>query len=219
MRWNDLGVAVSLYNEVGGTFPSEPLNPYEETYTETVANPTPESIVIFLNKWGKMRMYFDARLMKKAMEQAEESLVVLKTCFFDNSSLEDIHNSITLAFDSIQKGTHSPVATSKTLHILRPNLFVPWDNAIRTAYGCGDNSDPHKAETWGDTYFIFLNRVQKAFQGAIMSYTEERQLQDISTATAELRKKLYAEGKKPFAKIIDEYNFMKFTKGKDPLWL
>jgi len=214
-----LGIAVSLYNEIGNVFPSTPLDHYERGYTETISSPTPDSIVLFLNSWGKMRRHFDARLIREAMMKAEGSLLALATYSFENAPLENIRNNIILAFDTIQMGAGSPVAASKTLHVLKPDLFVPWDNAIERAYGCGDDSDPQKVKTWGETYSVFLNRVQKVLLRVIRSYAEEHGHQNILNAASELRGRLYIDGKKPFAKIIDEYNFMKFTKGKDLLWV
>ncbi|MCL4266661.1 MAG: hypothetical protein KJ069_25945 [Anaerolineae bacterium] len=83
-------------------------------------------------------------------------------------------------------GRKSPVAVSKALHLLAPSFFPLWDVAIAQAYGCHYQHDPV------GKYITFFKIIQ---QVAI-------QLRNISVTND-----------KPMTKLIDQYNYAKFTKG------
>lgn len=85
------------------------------------------------------------------------------------------------------KGKTNPVATAKALHILAPNLFPLWDNKIALAYKCYYNKNPSKE------YSKFM-KLMKIFASKVENYV------DIS---------IYPN--KSLLKLIDEYNYFKFT--------
>ena len=214
MDWRNLGKAVSLYNQTGNTYPKEPLNPYERWYTETIRNPTPQAIKDFLTKWGKMRMPFNTSSIQTSINSTSNVLTALKPIDFELAPLNQIRNSIMDSFQGILKGVKSKVAASKTLHALAPKLFIMWDNTIIAAYGCSKLTG-----TWSEIYFVFMVRVQRRLREALESYSKTHNLKGIKEAADTLRQELYAKGQKPLSKIVDEYNFMKYTKGKNELWV
>ena len=104
----------------------------------------------------------------------------------------------------------SSVATAKTLHMLSPSFFVMWDSTISAAYrarlgGEGCNG-------WFYAY-KFLPR---------MKFELANLLEDGMRETGHSRDDLLAEIRKGFglfseektvAKVLDEFNYIMFTKG------
>lgn len=103
-----------------------------------------------------------------------------------------------------------PTSASKILHGINPQLFMMWDDeeTIRSGYGYykGNSTD----------YLDFLTDCQKILRKVVESYQKKLNY-DIDVAVKELGKLAYPKlkVKKPLAKLLDEYNFMKFTKNKD----
>ena len=90
------------------------------------------------------------------------------------------------------------------LHIVNPELFVMWDEAIRGGYGCS------KGE--GDQYVDFLRRMQR-LANYVISQIEIECGVSRGEATAWLKCERHT-----LAKTLDEYNFMKFTRNCDSVW-
>ena len=83
------------------------------------------------------------------------------------------------------KGSRSPVGVAKALHLLAPEFFPLWDNKIAKEYGCHCSHDSSRH------YLRFM---------------------EISKGMAEsLRGKVETRGS-TLLKVIDEYNYAKFTK-------
>lgn len=88
----------------------------------------------------------------------------------------------------VKEGTKSPVATAKALHLLARNFLPIWDDKIARGYGCHYARDPI------GSYLKFLRFTQ--------------------TIAARLPKKWQSGARGCSAiKVIDEYNFSRFTKG------
>ena len=104
-------------------------------------------------------------------------------------------------------------AASKVLHVLVPELFVMWDDTIRSAYGCRIG----KEEKGGERYFTFLKRVQNEAKEAVITYCKEHGC-TTDEAIRRIRKELYEGGFYSLARLIDVYNYQKYTRGKDELW-
>jgi hypothetical protein len=86
-----------------------------------------------------------------------------------------------------KKGYKSPVAVAKALHLLAPGFLPLWDKEIAKAYGCPYESDPDRK------YVAF----------AYMMQALARQLQ----------MHMPSDCGRTFLKLIDEYNYAKYTKG------
>ena len=53
-------------------------------------------------------------------------------------------------------------AASKTLHMLKPDLFVPWDRPIKAWYDSQLNHRDYKKIEAAEKYLAFLKKMQKA---------------------------------------------------------
>lgn len=84
------------------------------------------------------------------------------------------------------QGRTSPVAVSKALHILAPDFFPIWDQKIAKAYGYNYYKKPEKK------YFSFC-RFIKNVADKVEDYV--------------------VHSDKTLVKLIDEYNFSKYTGG------
>lgn len=84
------------------------------------------------------------------------------------------------------QGRTSPVAVSKALHLLAPDFFPIWDQKIAKAYGYNYYKNPEKK------YFSFC-RIIKTIADKVEGYI--------------------VHSDKTLIKLIDEYNFSKYTGG------
>ncbi len=85
-----------------------------------------------------------------------------------------------------KRGTGSPVAVAKALHLLAPSFFPLWDAKIASAYGC------HYTVAPADAYIGFTRRIKQLAE-AVRTFGD-------------------ATGGKTLLKLIDEYNYARFTK-------
>jgi hypothetical protein len=84
------------------------------------------------------------------------------------------------------KGRASPVGVGKALHLLAPGFFPLWDEKIAQAYDCYYDDDA------AGQYMTFLSKTK---------------------AMAEVLAPQVNVGGKTLLKLIDEYNYAKWTKG------
>jgi hypothetical protein len=84
------------------------------------------------------------------------------------------------------KGRASPVGVAKALHLLAPGFFPLWDEKIARAYDCYYDSDPP------GRYMAFFTKTK---------------------AMAEALAPQVNVSGKTLLKLIDEYNYAKYTKG------
>ena len=95
-------------------------------------------------------------------------------------------------FDAIalaQGKKHSTVA-SKIMHTMNPELFIMWDEKICAGYALDDRGGSDYADR-------FLRRMQQ-----------------LARSSGESN---FACGH-PMAKVVDEYNYVKFTLARDEIW-
>jgi hypothetical protein len=84
------------------------------------------------------------------------------------------------------KGRKTPVGVAKALHLLAPAFFPLWDKKIAEGYGCRYASEP------AEKYLTFFKKTQ--------------------AIAKDLAPSVKVSGK-TLVKLIDEYNYAKFTKG------
>lgn len=87
-----------------------------------------------------------------------------------------------------KKGTRSPVAVAKALHLLAPAFFPLWDDKIAKGYGCYYSVNPEKKYI---QFMIISRDMAEQVQGKVQT------------------------GGSTVLKVIDEYNYTKFTR---PEW-
>jgi len=176
-----------------------------------------KKLFTFLNQWRtRCRSDADARAsFKKAYLQVLPLLRALQghsllESGFDGAVAEgmSVSEAVRSMFERIaSSGSHyESTGTSKILHVLYPPLFVMWDSAIRGGYAVDGRSSDYAER--------FLPRIQREARQAVDSYIAERKAGP-STAVRELEGVC---GGRPFTKLIDEYNYCKFTLSLDELW-
>ena len=107
----------------------------------------------------------------------------------------------------------SPTAVAKALNLLAPSLFPLWDEAISLEYGCW----------WVDSflsemeYISFLKIMQDCCNDLVGQYQADRGFPDAEAAESGLITYCIegsrARYQKTLLKLVDEYNYAKFTKG------
>jgi len=89
--------------------------------------------------------------------------------------------------ESLKVIARSPVSVAKALHLLAPNFFPLWDNKIARAYGCHYKKKPAEK-------YIWFCKKTKTVADKVKNYN-------------------IRSNKKTLVKIIDEYNYSKYTLG------
>ncbi len=108
-----------------------------------------------------------------------------------NSDEDDIKDLFAKFLEALQidsgkkRGTKSPVAVAKGLHLLAPKFFPIWDDKIARAYRCYYNENP------AEKYVSFC-RITKTIVNEVREYI--------------------GRSDKTLIKLIDEYNYSKYTK-------
>lgn len=227
---NDLEWATFLFNAMGE---DHAYVRYSIKVMDSAKDGRPgKDIVGFLNHW-RMRVStskIPVEIDKWYNSEGKDYL----------SSLPDLLQDIDLSGDSADIGviyelynkldgidTISDTSVSKILHILRPSLFVMWDNEIRNYY-VGDNRDGIK--TYGpEAYIYFLRTMQKftkelkkqspeivsklnqslkmLYEGNLEQIKNESEKKDMKEWIEFL-----AEKGKPLTKFLDEYNWITITR-------
>lgn len=225
----DLEWATFLYNVMGEDklYFEDLKNVRESLKTGDPGN----SVVDFLNHW-RMRLpsepvtaeineWYSGDTVKR-LEELPSSLLELD--FNDSRTVENI----TALFTSLDELTKiSDTGISKILHIIKPEIFVMWDNEIRKHYlkelqGKNNKSGP-------DAYLNFLRQMQEVaisickenrnivlelsmklkrlYKGNLRNYTEGPDKARLTQAIRFLEKV-----GKPITKFLDEYNWIVITK-------
>lgn len=119
----------------------------------------------------------------------------------------EVKDSIEIIFDEIAKcpreKRYESTDTSKLLHAIIPEFFVMWDDKIRKA-------TIGEGKTGKDYSYDFLPRMQVMIKEYLKSYNNENG-GDLQFASKMICQKA---DNKTLAKLIDEYNYVRFTKKK-----
>jgi hypothetical protein len=176
-----------------------------------------EKLFRFLNQW-RTRYPSDAAArasFKKAYLEVLPLLRALQGHTLLETALDgvlpqgmSVSEAVASIFEKIARSDsrYESTGTSKILHVVYPPLFVMWDSAIRGGYAVGSHSRDYAGR--------FLPRVQREAKEAVDSYIAERKAGP-STAVRELEGLC---GGRALTKLIDEYNYCRFTLSLDELW-
>lgn len=131
----------------------------------------------------------------------------------DNRTVRQVTEQLYQRFNAVPH--IGPTATGKLLHILRPWLFVMWDEDIRHHYAqecpaIGENAQGYSA---------FLKRMQGLAEEVNQAF-EQVDLAHEGGPAGYLSAQLRIDPPKTLAKYIDEYNWVTITKGVQvpPAW-
>jgi hypothetical protein len=94
-------------------------------------------------------------------------------------------------------------ATSKVLHMINSKLFVMWDEDIRDGYSLEPSASSYA--------YQFMPRMKQEINEVISTYMKDQN----SDRTAAIKEIMSACDGKTLAKIVDEYNWIKYTKKLD----
>ena len=141
---------------------------------------------------------FDFNELEKFLKNKQEQIESFRKreiCSFKEGDKNKIEELFETLLKSLQiasgknKKRKSPVAVAKALHLLAPNFFPLWDSTIAKEYGC---------------YYRGKNSKKAAEK-----YVEFCKIQHI---LAKLLKKCIIRKDKTLLKLIDEYNYVRYTK-------
>ena len=162
-------------------------------------------LVDFLNEW-KTRMPSNPTNITLLLGKLRSAVPRLNTLqsetLLDVKFDETTKRKIAECFDEIaQTQRYESVGASKMLHVaINPNLFVIWDTAIQSGYGMGRSGSEYASK--------FLPKMQRIAKQAV----EEVKVQEnLSRAAAIQSFTERCEKNYSLAKIIDEYNYAKYT--------
>lgn len=150
-----------------------------------------EALAVLLQTWN--RMYYTYRRfdsqhfsdIKHLVSSHQQVLATFRQRSIESFSDED-EATVKRVFESFEE-VLGAVGASKSLHLLAPRFFPLWDNAIARAYGAGLRERGRNA----DRYCHFMGIAKKQWEGLGGEQ---------------------AIGRNPL-KVIDEYNYCRYSKG------
>jgi hypothetical protein len=170
-----------------------------------------EHVILFLNQWKCMVKDDDAtsEAIKTVLVESKYALSKLgnKTILDINDLSGSLTKEITLLYDRFDRiPRFGPTATSKAMHILKPDLFVMWDNAILKHHA--EKSPQINGTAIGYLNFLFM--MGKMGREVTIDFQKSHPL---GKPEIFLCDKLGCTIEKSLAKFIDEYNWITITKG------
>jgi len=172
----------------------------EPEYRATLENKTGVEIFSFLCEAGmNPRPLWDSFKIKMPSQiwaivsPAIRIVEPLKSLKLEDLEAVKHKNQILECYGFLKEKVGSACATD-VLHVLAPELFVPWDDVIKAHFGFTD---------YEHDYYKFLEFSRKE----MIDVLTETQM----TPKA-LRGALYQRGWKPLTKLIDEYHFARMRK-------
>jgi hypothetical protein len=173
-------------------------------------------LIHFVNQWAT-RSSFDAGRVRRAYVEVFPVLRDLKRMkLYDLRPPQPLgqHGTvleqIKTVFETVANCSerYESTGASKILHTWLPDLCVMWDAAIAAGYGIYKDRDAENYST------KFLPRVSCEASEALQTYIADNggTRADAAAALSKLA------GDRPFAKLIDEHNYMKYTLSLGELW-
>jgi len=152
----------------------------------------PKGKSAFKNLGGHLRDLVEAvRRVNPLLKRLGERLIDID---INNPEIISIMTSCFNAFVNVC----GPTGASKALHLLKPDLFVMWDDNIRNAY---------RVSTSSEDYIEFLRKTKRIAEQVVSEYAKDRGL-PLNKALEEIERQLRVS----LLKAIDEYNYLRFTK-------
>lgn len=175
------------FYEVATTYVSDHWGSYEHMA---------DAVGVLLLNWNKMFYRFGSLDLEKLERCITKDFVIInsfkdRNIFTlsenDEQKIRKLFNDLLEAsmIDSKKKKAKSPVSVAKALHLLAPKLFPPWDNRIANGYKQNYGNKPE------EKYIKFCK---------------------ITKLIAESLKNYKIDTDKNIIKLIDEYNYSKYTQ-------
>lgn len=99
---------------------------------------------------------------------------------------EDFRTALQIC-EGARTGAKSPVSAAKALHLLAPGFFPLWDHEIARVYGCSYNYKPARKYL---AFLAMMNKMSVALHPSVEA----------------------TDGSRTLLKLIDQYNYAKYTK-------
>ena len=178
-------------------------------------NPSISNLITFLSSWGcrKATSISTSDLksvlqeVKSLLEPLGEMTILTIRCDEDFGRVENAYSKL-LGIDNV-----GPTSASKILHTINPELLIAWDEHIINAYWYSDLNEYATG---------FLTEMQQIGKNAVDEIKKNQSCLHVA-ASQKLKSCLHDTKIKPssihplgLAKVLDEYNFMKYTK-KHPI--
>jgi len=123
---------------------------------------------------------------------------ILKEKSLDDVNFDETENLIGKIYSKLLS-ILGPTGASKALHLMNKNLFMMWDDRIRKGYKTGTDER---------SYIIFMKEMQSIANEVIDSICRKFNCPRDSA----IERLLKLINQKTLPKLIDEYNYVKFTK-------
>lgn len=182
---------------------------------ETIDLVETERLILFINQWRTH--YENSKTTQQSLLDAIRSVFPLFQALeaenllvvdFERQLMQGttVSQAIEQVFERIAScgRRYESTGAAKIIHTINPELFVMWDSSI-----CGGYAVNGHGYDYGHR---FLPRIQKLVRRAIREYTQT-QSGSQEQAIAALRKCGHT-----LAKVLDEYNYTKFTLRRDEVW-
>ena len=200
------------------------------------------AVITFLNHWRSRASNNLEGEIEKWYDQNRDELDNLSCCL-SNVHLKDTEGIIKNLYRTLVSinGIGDTIA-SKILHILKPDLFIPWDIPIRMWYHSQKIQENNKQENTVDEYFLFLKEMQSSansltgqnknfvsdlnskvrrLYGGNLKKLQMYESKLASKPNKELKEKIesyetmvdFMKKGKTIAKYLDEYNWITITNG------
>lgn len=215
MNWHELIKGSELYHlkEKRDHFYDDYMKKKDWDEWDNPDLPDSEIILLFtfLNQWStRYPSGLDqVQAFQSAYKSSFPTIRVLKSDRLEDSDLNE--NKLSQIEDVFARiafcgSRDEATGASKILHTIIPNFFVMWDINIGSGYAV--IRTPHEYA------YKFLRRMQKQANEAILSYASEFKCEREAAISGIISK---GNGR-TITKLIDEYNYAKFTLGLDELW-
>ncbi len=168
-----------------------------------------ERLLGFLNGWGsRIKGGADTvHALQRAGRVAAQALgdlqhADLATVTLDAATTE----AIGIAFEvfATMPTKRAPTGAAKALHLMNRGLFVMWDGAIRSGYELRGSGHDYAAS--------FLPRMQNELAEALSTYATDHP--EAESAALALATECCTGWTRPLAKLVDEFNYFRFTQPK-----
>jgi hypothetical protein len=212
LTYSLLWEGVCSYNNHGGYWPIEhyctKAEPISETETDepeyraALRTKSPPDIEKYLRVWGMGRVLGKKRIstqgLAEIIHEGKNKLPPLANVTLSSYSREKNADAVKEIFEVFRRQL-GPVAPGKILHILQPEMFVPWDGLVREV------QHVYKHDYDGKEYEDYLNLLDlsKNDADALVSQTGK--------TPKELQNDYYKDGWKCLTKVLDE---LRWSQGK-----
>ena len=159
-----------------------------------------DSVGVLLLTWNNAFYrygLFDFYALEACIETSMERLTayrgrdILSWDADDDTPVRELFDEFLIALricEGKKAGVCSPVGVAKALHMLAPRFFPLWDDKIAKAYGC------YYAHEASGKYVLFCDRTRLMAEELIQAGFRP-------------------QSSKTILKLIDEYNYARYTKG------